>query len=94
MKPVQLLEELESLSEKLGITIRYELGDFKGGFCQVKEDTYIIIPKRLPIEKQVLILSRELARFPLDNMYILPAVRELIEENRVPAESVAENMVQ
>ena len=91
MKPEQLREELESLSDKLGITVRYEQGDFKGGICQVKEETLLIVPKRLPLEKQVQLLSRELAQFPLENIYILPAIRKLLDEYKPPSESESDN---
>lgn len=88
MKQEQLLEELELLSEKLGITIRYENGDFKGGQCQVKEKQYIIIPKRLPIERQIQIFAQELARFPMENVFILPAIRELLEAYQTSSNSI------
>lgn len=79
MKQEQLLEELELLCEKLGITVRFENGDFKGGQCQVKEKQFIIIPKRLPLERQIQIFAQELSRFPMENVFILPAIRELLE---------------
>ena len=88
MKPDQFREELESLAEKLGLTVRYENGDFKGGLCQVKEQTFIIIPKRFPIEKQIQLLALEIARYPLENIFVLPAIRKLLEENQPVAEPV------
>ena len=82
MKPEQLKGELESLGEKLGYKIRYENGDFKGDRCHVKETDFLIVPKRLPAERQVTILARALAQLPLENVFLLPAGQE--NPRRVP----------
>ncbi len=82
VKAEQMRGELELLSEKLGYKIRYEFGDFKGGMCHVQDANYIIVPKRLPAERQVTILARELSRLTLDNVFLLPAVRQILDDYR------------
>ena len=47
MTQEQLLKELESLADSSGITVRYEKGDFEGGFCVLKEERLIVVNKQL-----------------------------------------------
>lgn len=73
-----ILQELENIFEKLGITIRYEKGNFVGGLCRIKEDKIVILNKKLHIKKKIMLLAEELSRFNIDEIFILPAVKEII----------------
>ncbi len=76
-----LLQELETIFTKLGLTVRFEKGNFKGGVCRVYENNVMIVNKKLPVKQQIQILSTELKNFNLDNIFILPKIRELIDGN-------------
>jgi len=76
-----LLQELEALSAKLDITIRYEKGDFSGGFCRIKDTKVIIVNKKLPIDQKIKIISSELAKLETEDIFVLPAIRELFQQN-------------
>jgi hypothetical protein len=76
----QLLKELEELAEKSSIALRYEKGDFDGGFCVLKAERIIVINKRLVPQKRTSILAQALAEVGIEEVYLKPAVREFIED--------------
>jgi hypothetical protein len=75
----EILEALESLARQLGIEVRYEKGDFKGGFCTFRDQHLIIMQKNENTYKKIQILARELHRFDLEQIYVIPAIRELLQ---------------
>jgi|YelNatPaOPRAMG01_1025707.scaffolds.fasta_scaffold00005_115 hypothetical protein len=79
MKVEELIQELESCAQRLGVEVRRDKGDFEGGLCRVKDRRLIILNEKVPVTKQLRILARELARLEVDQVYLVPAVRELIE---------------
>lgn len=80
MTAEQMINELEELARNCGITIRYEKGDFEGGFCVLKEERLIVINKRLHPARKASVLAQGVAEVGVDEMYLKPAVREYIED--------------
>jgi hypothetical protein len=80
MKYQTLITELEELSSLLGLTLRYEKGDFDGGYCIVKDERMLVVNKKLPDQRKASVLARALNEYGLDNMFIKPALREYIED--------------
>ena len=76
----QILKELEDLAEKSNITVRYEKGDFDGGFCVLKEERIIVVNKRLVVQKRASVLAQALAEVGIEEVYLKPAVRQFIED--------------
>ncbi len=76
----QLVEDLKSIANQLGATVRFEKGDFKGGYCLIKDSKVIVINKLASIQKKAAILSTALKDLGIDQIYISPNVREIIEE--------------
>jgi hypothetical protein len=76
----QTLSELEQLASNSRISIRYEKGDFDGGFCVLKTERLIVINKRLAPARRSSVLARGLAEVGIDEIYLKPAVREYIED--------------
>jgi hypothetical protein len=81
----QLQRELEELAEKSGISVRYEKGDFDGGYCILKAERIIVINKRLAVPKRTSILAQALAEVGIEELYLKPAVREFIEDELAKA---------
>lgn len=79
MKNTEILAHLEQIVEQLGIDLRYETGDFKGGVCRVGEEKVLIVNKKLLEVQKIALICSELAQMDLSHIFILPAVRELIE---------------
>ena len=76
----QIITELEGLASNCGITIRYEKGDFDGGYCVLKAERLIVINKRLLLARRASVLAQGLAEVGIDEMYLKPVIREYIED--------------
>jgi len=80
MTPEELFSELESLAKLHHVTLRYEKGDFTGGYCIVKQERTIIANKKLPLPKKLTVLALGLHEIGLDEIYVKPVLREFIED--------------
>jgi len=81
----QIVSELEQLASNCGIAIRYEKGDFDGGYCVLKAERLIVINKRLSPSRRAPVLAQGLAEVGIDELYLKPAIREYIEDELVRA---------
>ena len=85
MKPEQIYQELKDLVEKLGINVseqnlRKTGISVKSGICKVKGKQIFIIDKHKSIHKKNVILTSFLKEMPHEDIYVVPAVRELISK--------------
>ena len=81
MKEDEILAGLEKLVESLSIQLRYEKGDFGGGYCVLKEKRMLIVNSALTTAQRIKVLAGELAAMNLDDIFVLPALREVIAES-------------
>jgi hypothetical protein len=91
MTQEQILKELESLAAASGIGLRYEKGDFEGGYCVLKAERLIVVNKKLPAAKRSGILAQALAEIGIDEFYLKPVVRQFIEDELARANAVRAN---
>ena len=75
-----LLQELETLAEELGVEVRYDAFEGRGGLCRYGGKTYLILSDELDVGERVNVFCRALARLPLDAVFIRPQVRARIAE--------------
>ena len=80
MKPQQIVEALEEAVQQLGVEVRRERGNFRGGLCTVGDETVVVLNKRRPAEAHLAILADALRALPIDEVYLRPAVRDALEE--------------
>jgi hypothetical protein len=80
MKNELLLEELEQLAGQLGYKVRYEKGDFDGGWCIVKAEKLLLVNKKFDLNKRVSLIARCIGEMGVEDRYLKPAVRDVIEE--------------
>lgn len=80
-----MVKELEVLAANSGIGLRYEKGDFEGGYCVLKDERLIVVNKKLPPARRASILAQGLAEIGIDELYLKPAVREFIEDELAKA---------
>ena len=80
MKNEEILAELHELAKQIGVTIRYEKGDFEGGYCILKDQRVLLVNKRLFPQRRSAILGIAMHEMGLDNVYVKPALREYIED--------------
>jgi len=76
----ELIQELKSVALQLGAEVRFEKGDFKGGYCILKENKIIVVNKMATLQRKVMILSMALKELGVDDIYLSPKLREVIEE--------------
>ena len=75
-----ILQELKAVADQLGASVRYEKGDFKGGYCIVHDKKVIVINKLTNLQRKVMILSTALKELGIDSIYITPKIRAVIDE--------------
>jgi hypothetical protein len=76
----EIIHDLRSVADQLGASVRFEKGDFKGGYCLLKESKVIVINKNANLQRKAMILSVALKELGVDEIYLNPKLRELIEE--------------
>jgi hypothetical protein len=89
MKPEQLLEALKDLAEKLGIQVSEQNFRTTGikvgsGLCKIRGELHFMLDKHKSTKKKIRLLAETLSQMPLDDMYIVPLVRETLERHRGP----------
>ena len=87
MKPEQVYQELKDLAEKLDITVseqnlRTTGMKIKSGSCKVKGKNIFIMDKHQAIRKKIKLLASHLAQIPHEQVFIVPAIRELLGQHR------------
>lgn len=78
-----LIEELKEIALQKGIKVRFEKGDFNGGYCILKSDRIIVINKLAQTQRKLLILVEALKEIGVDDIYINPKIRNIIENHLV-----------
>jgi hypothetical protein len=83
-----VLQQLERLADQLGVKVLYESLDqqefvVRSGTCTLRGQLVAIIDHRLAPGDRIHVLADCLSRFDLSRIYLVPAVRELIEARRV-----------
>jgi hypothetical protein len=87
MEPENIYQCLEDLAEQLGISIRYhDLYDLefhpRSGLCTLRGRHVYIMDRSTSISERIGLLSQCLCRMDLEGVYVLPAVRELLDAAR------------
>jgi hypothetical protein len=75
-----IVQELNELASGLSIRIRYEKGDFDGGYCILHEERLIVVNKKLSLQRKAAVIAVSIHEIGLDDVYIKPALRDFIED--------------
>ena len=82
-----IIEELEELIERFGIQIRHEaikqdedLVNIVGGLCLLRGEYVLIINSKATTMDRIKTLATALKHFDLDNIYLRPVFRELLDK--------------
>jgi hypothetical protein len=76
----QFLTKLEDLIAESDYTLRYEKGNFKSGFCILKDQKIIIVNKFYPMEGKINALYDILRTVSLDTSRFTEKSQKLYEE--------------
>jgi hypothetical protein len=80
MNYLQIVTELEELARQFGIELRYEKGDFEGGYCILKSQKVLVVNKRLPDARKASSLAQALAEYGIETTFVKPTLRAYIED--------------
>lgn len=81
----EILSELDIVARDLGVRIRFEKGDFDGGYCLLRDERIIVVNKKLNSNQKASVISRAFGELGIDNVFIKPAIRVFIEDELVRA---------
>lgn len=81
---IQLLDSLEDVARRVGVEvvhdhIRAEGFMSRGGACRLHDRWMILLDRKMQTSDKVDLLATELARWPLESVFVPPAVRHLLE---------------
>lgn len=84
MKTDQIYQHLVDLAEKLDIDVSEQNFKISGlpvasGICKVKGKNRIILDKHKSKNDKIDILIESLKAFSLDDIYVIPAIRDLLK---------------
>jgi CII-binding regulator of phage lambda lysogenization HflD len=86
-----IIDQLEELAGRFGIQIRYEpikqdedLVRIVGGLCLLRGEYVVIIDTKATMGDKIRTLSEAVKYFNLDQVYIKPALRELLDKVSAP----------
>jgi ABC-type Zn2+ transport system substrate-binding protein/surface adhesin len=80
MNYLQLIGDMEEIARQLNVQLRYEKGDFEGGYCVLKNQKVVVINKRLPDARRASALAQALAEYGVETTFVKPNVRSYIED--------------
>lgn len=79
----QLLDELKEIALQKGIKVRFEKGDFNGGYCILKSEKVIVINKLAQTQRKLIILVEALKEIGIEDIFINPKIRNIIENSLI-----------
>jgi len=85
MKAEEIIEELLDVARQIGVTVRFEKGDFEGGYCVLRDQRLVLINKRLMPSRKASTLALALQNIGLETIFLKPAIRQFIEDEAVKA---------
>lgn len=75
-----IIQDLKLLAGELGASVRFEKGDFKGGYCILNDNKVIVVNKMANLQRKIMILSAALKELGVEKIYLTPKLREIINE--------------
>ena len=85
----ELLIQLEELAGRLNIQVQYESlksedPETFGGYCRSNDQHMIILHSKASTGRKIEIITEALKRFDIDDVYLLPALREHLQKEDLP----------
>jgi hypothetical protein len=75
-----ILAELENLIASLGLNIRYEKGDLKGGDWILFDQNLVVMNKKNTPAQKISLLSRVVGTYGGDDLYMKPVIRQVVDD--------------
>jgi len=89
----EIVEHLTELCGKLGLAVRFESMASSGGLCNLRGAKTLFVGTACSRAEQTVTFCEALIDMDLDEVYILPEIREIIESqfSRIRAERQRQN---
>jgi hypothetical protein len=83
LKRRQIYQHLVEVAGKTGIRVaeqnlRATGVNAKSGLCRIRDESVFIMDKRLTANEKIELLTECLRQMPLDEIYIMPAIRNIL----------------
>lgn len=80
-----LLSQFEALADQLGVFVRDESINLEesfttGGLCRIDGKYILILNSKATINEKIQVMIKSLHQFDLDDIYVKPVLRELLEQ--------------
>jgi hypothetical protein len=85
MKHEDIVVELQDVARQMGVTVRFERGDFEGGYCILKEQKLLLVNRRLLPTRKAAVLASAMREIGLENVFLKPALRAYIDDEAAKA---------
>jgi hypothetical protein len=76
----EIVNELEEIVRSLGLTVRYEKGDFRGGDCILHDRSLVVMNKKTSPQQRITLLSRVVGLYGGENQFLKPLIRQIVDE--------------
>jgi hypothetical protein len=76
----EIVSELEEIVKSLGLTVRYEKGDFRGGDCILRDQNLVVMNKKTSSQQRISLLSRVVGLYGGEDQFIKPLIRQIVDE--------------
>ena len=70
---------MKLVAEKLNVKVRPELMPVLGGLCTIRGEKVLFLNTALEPWDQVDVMARALAQLPIEDVYMAPQARQMIE---------------
>ncbi len=78
MKSATLLSAFVDVATRLGVIVRWERGNFRGGKCTIRGQEVIILNRYHTVEGNLATMAASLREYELGDLYIRPRVRKAL----------------
>lgn len=83
MDSENILMCLEELTEKLGIELRWDALSSEGGICELRGKRILMVDRDLDDLSKIDVMAAALCDEPIEDLYILPEVRETLHHAKL-----------
>ncbi len=95
MDPEAIFRQLKELAEGLGVSIRERvLGPgpirVQSGLCRVRGKLVLVLDRKIPLRDKIAILAESVNVLATGEIYVVPALREVLDAHPAPAKSIPE----
>jgi hypothetical protein len=89
MKHEEMSQELQDVARQLGITVRFDQGNFEGGYCILRTQQLLLVNRRLQPGRKASVLAKALREIGLETVFVKPAVRAYIDDETARGQKAA-----